>query len=507
MEAVSTPKHEGDEEKSTIVRFEAGDPQDPRNWPQWKKLLSWLPIIPVDLCVSFGASGYSPATMKFTKAFGVSSEVGVLGLSLYTLALALGPMVNAPLSEYHGRLPVYIISYGLALPFLLGSALAPNLGGFLVMRFLCGLFESVTIAGLGGTIADLYGSHNTGYPMSIFLWAAVSGSSMGYFLMSFVAQYRPWYDVFWALLGISGGFWAIMTCCLLYCGETRHSVLLRRRAKKLRKETGSESTDVPLEHRPKGLKELLLVTQTRPFRFLVQEAIIFMGALYNGYLYGISFLLNGAFGLVFGPEGHGLKRYQVGLCFLGIIGGVTIGVFTNIMQEQYYQRRVTQAKYANLPEARVRMSKIAAVTFPISLFWFAWTTYKSVNPAVPVLATALWGWSFYTILLMTYTYTEDSYKQYSASALAGLGFVRNVMGGGFPLFGNQMFTKLGYQWAASLLAFLALLLVPIPFILERYGVRLRRRSPWAREHIDEDPGEDKSMAHGAQGDLGCGGIN
>lgn len=213
-------------------------------------------------------------------------------------------------------------------------------------------------------------------------------------------------------------------------------------------------------------------------------AIIMFGALYNGYLYGITFLLNGAFTLVFGPKGHGLDTLQVGLCFLGIAGGISLGPITNVIQERYYQRRVRQANGANIPEARVFMSKIAAITFPVSLFWFAWTTYKSVNPAVPVIATALWGWSFYTILLMTYTYTEDSYKHYAGSALAGLGLIRNVAGAGFPLFGNQMFTNLGYQWAGSLLAFLALVLVPIPFILERYGVELRKRSPWAREHMD-----------------------
>lgn len=221
--------------------------------------------------MSFGASGYSPATAKFSEAFGVSTEVAILGLSTYTIALAIGPMLNAPLSEYYGRLPVYIISYGLSLPWFVGSALAPNLGCFLVVRFFCGLFQSVTIANLGGTIADLYDAHHTGYPMSIFIWAATGGSSIGYFLMAFVAQYRPWYDVFWALLGISGGCWLIMGCCIFYCGETRHSVILRRRTAKLRQETGDQSIDVPEEYRRKKLKELLVVTQTRPFRFLATE--------------------------------------------------------------------------------------------------------------------------------------------------------------------------------------------------------------------------------------------
>lgn len=86
---------------------------------------------------------------------------------------------------------------------------------------------------------------------------------------------------------------------------------------------------------------------------------------------------------------------------------------------------------------------------------------------------------------MTYTYTEDSYKQYSASALAGLGLVRNTFGAGFPLFGNQMFENEGYQYAGTIIAGLACVLVPIPFIWSKYGRLLRMRSPWAREHMDD----------------------
>ena len=157
------------------------------------------------------------------------------------------------------------------------------------------------------------------------------------------------------------------------------------------------------------------------------------------------------------------------------------------------------------------------VAFPISLFWFAWTSYQSVHWIVPIIASALWGWSFYTLILMTYNYTEDTYKAsrfsrrgenstkrcqvFSASALAGLGLVRNIAGAGFPLFGEQMFSYLGNQWAASLLAFLAVLLVPISFILERYGRALRLRSPWAKQHMDDLTDEEGSCVrkdHGSE---------
>jgi len=87
---------------------------------------------------------------------------------------------------------------------------------------------------------------------------------------------------------------------------------------------------------------------------------------------------------------------------------------------------------------------------------------------------------------MTYMYTEDSYQVYSASALAGMGFIRNIAGAGFPLFARGMFKSLGFQWAGTLLACLACVLIPIPFVLEKYGKQLRTKSPWAREHMEDD---------------------
>ncbi|KAL1638938.1 hypothetical protein SLS58_008396 [Diplodia intermedia] len=464
-----------------VVHFEPGDAEDPRNWPRWKKWLMIGPIVLIDLSVSWGASGFSPASKKFAEDWGLSPEGGTLGLSLYVLGLAFGPMTLAPLSEYYGRRPIYIYSYFIFLCCLAASAVVPSLAVFIPIRIVSGYFASVTIA------------------MSLYLWAATAGSPTGFFLMSFVAQTRGWRDVFWALFGINGGLWLIMTISLLFCGETRHSILLARRAEKARKQSHTSNIDVPDHLKKRGAKELFTVTLTRPFRFLASEAIITFAALYNGYLYGLSFLFNTAFVLVFG-QGHGFDIIGVGVCFLGICVGISLGPITNIWQEKYYQRKVHESGGKNVPEARVQMGKLAAVAFPISLLWFAWTTSPGIHPIIPILASALWGWSFYTLILMTFTYTEDSYKVYSASALAGIGLVRNLFGAAFPLFAHGMFTRLGNQWASTLLAGLALVLVPIPFVWSRYGRALRERSPWAREHMDDLDGDegDEEVAGGEE---------
>ncbi|KXJ85773.1 MFS multidrug transporter-like protein, partial [Microdochium bolleyi] len=460
--------------------FPPGDPTNPRNWAPWRKWLTVAAIVPVDLSVSWGASGFSPVAHSFREHFGVSSTVATLGLSLYILGLAFGPMTLAPLSEFFGRSVVYNLSYAVFCVLLAATALVNDgrLGGFMALRFLSGLFACVTVANFGGTIADLWPHHETGTAMSIYLWAATCGSPSGFLLMALIAEGRQWQDVFWALFATCSVFWVIMVAVVR---ETRHTTILRRRhpeATQSYTARGGEATQT------KTTRQLFHVALARPFRFLATEAIVIFAALYHGYLFGLSFLFNGVFVLVFGEGGHGFGIAGVGTAFLGLVAGITTGVFTNIWQERKYLAAVKDAGGANIPEARVHLAKTAAVLFPVSMFCFAWTTFPWIPPIVPILASAVWGWCFYTMILMTVVYIGDSYGVYSASALAGTALIRNVAGAAFPLFGHHLMTRLGYQWGASLLALLGVPLIPIPFVLARYGPAMRKRSPWASQHME-----------------------
>ena len=47
------------------------------------------------------------------------------------------------------------------------------------------------------------------------------------------------------------------------------------------------------------------------------------------------------------------------------------------------------------------------------------------------------------------------------------------------MFGEQMYDKLNPRWATTLLAFLALAMAPMPFVLVRYGAFLRSKARYA----------------------------
>lgn len=52
--------------------------------------------------------------------------------------------------------------------------------------------------------------------------------------------------------------------------------------------------------------------------------------------------------------------------------------------------------------------------------------------------------------------------------------VLRSLGGAFlPLAGEDMYDALGLGWGNSLLAFIALALMPVPFVIFKYGHRIR----------------------------------
>jgi hypothetical protein len=61
--------------------------------------------------------------------------------------------------------------------------------------------------------------------------------------------------------------------------------------------------------------------------------------------------------------------------------------------------------------------------------------------------------------------------------LAANGILRYTLGAVFPLFTLQMYERVGIHWAGSIFGFASLLLLPIPWVLFRYGEALRVKKP------------------------------
>lgn len=71
-------------------------------------------------------------------------------------------------------------------------------------------------------------------------------------------------------------------------------------------------------------------------------------------------------------------------------------------------------------------------------------------------------------------YLVDSFTIYAASALAANAVVRSIAGAVLPLAGLPMYDKLGLGWGNSLLGFIAMVMIPAPWLFMKYGEYLRK---------------------------------
>lgn len=135
---------------------------------------------------------------------------------------------------------------------------------------------------------------------------------------------------------------------------------------------------------------------------------------------------------------------------------------------------------------------------PVSLFWFGWTADKGVHWLSPVIAAVPFAVGNIMVYSSGALYIMNSYgSQHCASALSANSLLRYAAGGAFLLFTAQMFSYLGIGWASSLLGFVSVALVPVPWVLYKYGKRIRAHSRYIT--IAEPVSGDSSVEVATEG--------
>ncbi|KAI9877664.1 MAG: hypothetical protein M1830_003183 [Pleopsidium flavum] len=456
-----------DTEKEFEVHWDGED--DPMNPRSISKLRKWLIVIIVSsssLCVTCTSSLYTSTYGQITKEFHCSQIVATLGLSLFVMGLGIGPMLLGPLSEFYGRRPIYIVSFALFLIWIIPCAVAQNIQTMLIARFIDGLAGSAFLSVAGGTVGDLFVRSELQAPMMIYTASPFLGPEIGPIIGGFINQYASWRWSFYVLLIWSGAMLALIT---IFVPETYHPVLLRRKAQRLRKETGNEKWQAPIENMDRSILRTVIRSIYRPFQLLTLEPMCLNLCIYSAILLGVLYLFFGAFAIVF-ERNHGFELWQVGLTFVGLLVGMLVGISTDPLWHKNYVRLVRQREQDGgepggaEPEYRLPPAIAGGILVPIGLFWFGWTTYPSVHWIVPIIGSAIFGMGTLLVFSGVFTFLVDAYPMFAASALAANSFARSSFAAAFPLFGVQMYNKLGYQWATSLLAFLTVAMAPFPYV-------------------------------------------
>lgn len=259
--------------------------------------------------------------------------------------------------------------------------------------------------------------------------------------------------------------------------ETYKKTILQKR---IRAETQSNA---PQAHSPKVALPSSAIIQRivlKPFKMLFVESIVLFMTIYMAFNFAVFYSFFAAFPYVFGGH-YGFTPGQQGLTFISIALGCVIGFLAVV----YIDRKTypaLEAKYgvgAVPPEYRLYGAMVGCALNPASLFWFGWTADKGVYWLSPVIASVPFAVGNIMVYSSGALYIMNSYGSlHGASALSANSLLRYAGGGAFPLFTVQMFSSMGIGWASSLLGFVSVVLVPVPWVLYKYGSRIRAHSQY-----------------------------
>ncbi|TVY20880.1 putative transporter [Lachnellula arida] len=467
-----------DKKDPNIVDWDGDDDQEnPRNWAFGYK--SWITVQLgfLALSASLGSSIISPAGNAVAEYVGVSAEVSVLSISLYILGFAFGPLLWAPASELWGRrvsiLPA-VFCLGL---FSIGTAASKNAQSVFITRFFGGVFGSAPVSNVSAALGDIWHPKARGTAVCFYAVAVVGGPTLGPLIGSAILvnphlgwRWTEYIEAIWVF--------ATLAVCIFCLPEMYAPVLLKKKAQRLRKETGNEALYHPHERIKLSPKTIFTKHLSRPLILLTTEPMVTCIAIYASFVYALLYLTLEVFPIVF-EEHRGWGPVDGSLPFLGLFVGVICAMAINLGNERRYGRISDAANGKPVPEARLAPMAIGAFLFAIGLFWFGWTANPKILWVSPVLATVFIGAGFNSIFQQCINFLIDTYGLYAASAVSANTFLRSVLAAAFPLVAKPMFHNLGVGPAMSILGGVATIAIPVPFIFMKYGFALRKKSKFA----------------------------
>ena len=114
--------------------------------------------------------------------------------------------------------------------------------------------------------------------MAVYTLSSVIGPPFGNAVGGFISQQKGWRWLYWVNMAVFGGVWIIMIFTLR---ETRDRVILRKRAARLRTETGNQELYAPMEKQIASRGYFWRVTIFRAIKFLFTEPIVAFAAVWK----------------------------------------------------------------------------------------------------------------------------------------------------------------------------------------------------------------------------------
>ncbi|KJX95857.1 MFS multidrug transporter like protein [Zymoseptoria brevis] len=450
------PTAETQPEADFLVEFGPEDADDPRNWSRRVKWAATLALSAQGFNRIMISTIMAPGIPDIATDLKMTNLEGTMALSAYVLATAFGPLVIGPLSEVYGRKNVIHVTNIWFLAWNLICGFANSKGLLIASRLLAGFGASAVYTVAYGVLADIWPNEQRGRSLSLYLLIPLTGAAIGPIVGGFIIQYSTWRWMFWATT-IFQATAEIVTLPVVY--ETYAPLLLRRKAEKLREETGNSRYHTISE-----------ISNHR-------TALEVLAAVLGGLNYGLLYFALASFSNLFVSRYHQSvsisSLHYIALAIGEIAGAQVCGP----LMDHLYRVLTRCAGGQSSPELRIPLLLPSVLLTPSGFLLYGWAAEFQLFWPVIDLGAAMLAMGMQVFNTTLRAYVMDSYPEHVSSASAATQFISSLLAFAFPLFADQMYASLGYGWGNTLLAFLSLgISLPSTAILWRFGARLRAKN-------------------------------
>ena len=238
-------------------------------------------------------------------------SASVLLVTIWELGEAAGPLLIAPLSEVFGRYPVINVCNVLFISAVLLAALSQSTSLFITSRALTGLAVVTNVLG-PAIVGDMFIDEQRGSAMTLIMFAPLVGGAVGPAIAGAIAQDSGWRNILWMSIILASTAEILFLTCFK---ETYKVPILRRRAAKLRQETGNQSLRTVFEAEEEGSSNKLRDSIMRPSLVFLDSSVLQGMALFGSMIFTYFYIMSTTLPDIL-LDRYGLSPAETGSAFM-----------------------------------------------------------------------------------------------------------------------------------------------------------------------------------------------
>ncbi|KDR85436.1 hypothetical protein GALMADRAFT_132132 [Galerina marginata CBS 339.88] len=434
------------------------------------------------------ANIYFPAIPTLSRVFDKSTELINLTVTMYMVLQGVAPMLWGPVSDHVGRRPISAACLLILSLSCVGLALVPTSDFWLLMLLRCmqATGSASTIAIGAGVIGDISSRAERGGFFGVFTIGPMVGPAIGPVLGGVLSDHLGWRSIFWFLCIASSTCFIVI---ILFQPETLPSIA----------ESNRNGLFVlyrpvlPIIGRNKPLVKPAIILRPKvprnPFLLFLNpdvDVLLAISALICAVFYGIIATISTLFIAAY-PY---LNETTIGLCFLGVGGGMVIGSSTigHVLDLEYKRFKVTasgpdsnQEESFPLEKARLRLMPYFIVVLIATCAAYGWCIKKQINIAGPLILQFVIGYISIAIMNACSTLMIDLVPGQSSSVTACNNITRCTLSAVVVSVIELIIKAIGVGWTYVLLSGMGVMSLPLVYLSIRIGPGYRAKRHRLRE--------------------------